>query len=81
MKIELENKNIEINYNDDGVLKNVLDLSNGENMMVEYTQVGSGYDFTSHNGYVKMDMCNAIYVRIMKLDIFIPKFLFINNQL
>lgn len=49
-------------------------------MMVEYTQIGTGYEMTKNNGYVSMNMCNAVYVRIVELNVFVPKFIFISND-
>ena len=71
--------NMILSYDDNGMLYNVTRKETGDKMMIEYTQVGSGYEFSDNNGYVSMDMCNAVYVRIMKLDVFVPKFIFIPN--
>lgn len=49
-------------------------------MMFEFTQIGSGYEISKNNGYISMDVCNATYVRIMELDLFVPKFIFISND-
>jgi hypothetical protein len=67
-------------YGDNGILDHVIDYNTGKKMMVEYTQEGSGYELTKNNGYVEMSMCNAVYVRIIDLDIFVPKFLYIRNE-
>ncbi len=82
MKIPFEynGRNLILTYNERGILDNVLDTATDCNMMMEYTQVGTGYEFSTHNGYVRMDMCNAVYIRIMELDVFVPKFIFIPNS-
>lgn len=82
MKIEFDYKEIKmiLVYDVDGSFEHVINLDNNEKMMVEYTQVGSGYEYTENNGYVKMTMCNAVYIRIIELDVFIPKFMFIPNK-
>jgi len=82
-KIELLHKDqsIILHYDTNGVLAYVLNPLTDKKMMVEYTQVGNGYEFSDNNGYVPMSMCNAVYVRIMDLDLFVPKFLFILPKL
>jgi hypothetical protein len=82
MKILFEYKktNLLLVYGDNGVLEYVLDIAKNRKLMVEYTQVGTGYEFSANNGYVPMSMCNAVYVRIMDLDLFVPKFIFIPNK-
>ena len=67
-------------YDDKGVLEHVIEGDSEEKMMLEYTQEGNGYEFEDHNGYVKMRTCKAIYVRIMDLDIFVPKFIYIKQH-
>jgi hypothetical protein len=73
-------REITAKYDADGYLEHVTDIATGKKMMVEYTQFGTGYEFTNNNGYTDMRMCNAVYVRIMDLDIFVPKFIFILNK-
>lgn len=82
MKIPFEynGRNLILTYNERGILDNVVDIATDRKMMVEYTQVGTGFEFTTNNGYLSMSMCNAVYVRIMDLDVFVPKFIFIPNS-
>jgi hypothetical protein len=82
MKINFEYKETKmiLDYDNEGYLNHITNSETGKKMMVEYTQYGSGYEFTHNNGYVAMDMCHAVYVRIMELDLFIPKFIFIPNK-
>lgn len=77
INLEYKGTNLELVYKNDGVLKHVINTETKLKMMVEYSQVGTGYEMTDNNGYVSMKMCKAIYVRIMELDLFIPKFMFI----
>lgn len=72
--------NVIAKYDVDGYLENVTNIETQEKMMIEYTQYGLGYEFTDNNGYINMKMCNAVYVRIMDLNVFIPKFIFILNK-
>jgi hypothetical protein len=68
-------------YDNVGCFEHVINTETQKKMMVEYTQIGTGYEITDDNGYIKMKMCNAVYVRIMDLDVFIPKFIFILNNI
>jgi hypothetical protein len=68
-------------YDNAGCFEHVINVKTQRKMMVEYTQIGTGYEITDDNGYIKMKMCNAVYVRIMDLDVFIPKFIFILNNI
>lgn len=79
MKINFDYSGIKMMlvYADNGILEHIINIKTGNKMMMEYTQVGTGYEMESHNGYVPMKMCNAVYVRIMSLDVFVPKFIFI----
>jgi hypothetical protein len=83
MKINFEykGKKIVLVYDDNGRLEHIVDTETDKKMMIEYTQVGSGFEINmnNHNGYIPMKMCNAVYVRIMELDIFVPKFIYIPN--
>jgi len=80
IKFSCKEKKISLTYDDYGVLEYVTDITKDKKMMVEYTQFGNGYEMSDHNGYVPMKMCNAVYVRIMELDVFVPKFIFIPNN-
>ena len=82
IKVELTyfGKKLILEYKSNGVLEYVTDTDTNQKMILQYTQVGLGYEMTNNNGYVSMDMCNAVYVRIIELDLFIPKFLFIPNN-
>lgn len=80
LKFKYNGEEFILKYNNEtGVLEYVLDPNCGKKMLIEYTQVGEGYEFTHNNGFVDMDMCNAVYVRIMHLDVFVPKYIFIPN--
>lgn len=78
MVVNLEHQgiNMEIFYGEDGVLGHVKNVDTGNFMMIETKQEGLGYE----NYLIPMDICDARYVRIMELDIFIPRLLFIVNK-
>jgi hypothetical protein len=82
MKINFDynGKSLVLVYADNGILEHIINTETNKKMMIEYTQVGGGYEMTKNNGYVPMSMCNAVYVRIMELDVFVPKFIFIPNN-
>ena len=82
MKINFDynGKNLVLVYDDNGILEHIINTETNKKIMVEYTQVGSGYEMTENNGYIPMGMCNAVYVRIMELNVFVPKFIFIPNN-
>jgi hypothetical protein len=73
-------KDIMASYNQDGMLEYVTDIANDRKMMFEFYQEGLGYEIGKTKGYVVMEKCDASYVRIMELDYFIPKYLFIKND-
>ena len=70
---------IEIAYNDKGVLEHITNLSTGKHMMLETFQVGSGYEI-EREGFMGMNVCNATYVRIIELDLYVPRLIFINPK-
>ena len=80
IKFDYKERELSLIYNSKGILDCVVDLKSAKKMMMELTQVGSGYEMSRHNGFIPMDMCNAVYVRIMELDVFVPKFIFIPNE-
>ena len=67
-------------YSEKGTLEYVINTKDNKKMMIEYTQVGRGYEISGNNGYISMDNCNAVYVRIMGIDVFVPKYIFILNK-
>ena len=67
-------------YDDDGYLKFVEDSAIKTKLMVEIYQEGVGYEINDTNGYTVMSTCKAMYVLVMVADLFIPKFLFIENK-
>ena len=78
--ITIDKKDIMVSYNQNGYLENITDIANDEKMMFEFYQEGIGYEIGKTKGYMVMDKCDASYVRIMELDYFIPKYLFIKNE-
>lgn len=71
---------LEITYDEDGVFEYVTNLNTEKKMMIEIMQEGHGYTIKENQGYIHMDVCDARYVRIMELDLFIPRLLFIKNK-
>lgn len=80
IKLEHSGINMEIKYNDDGVFEHVKNLNTKKYMMIETKQEGYGYEIKEDNYLMKMDVCDARYVRIMDIDIFIPRLIFIFNK-
>jgi len=67
-------------YDDNGILEHIINTTkNNKKMMFQFIQHGMGYELEKNNEYMSMDVCTAIYVRIMELDVFVPKFIFIPN--
>ena len=67
-------------YDKDGYFEHVSEILTGKKLMCEHTQFGSGYeivDAVSKGGFISMPMCEAVYIRIIDFDIYIPKFIFI----
>ena len=83
MKVNIthSDKEIEITYDENGYLEYVVDLESGKKMMMESFVEGKGYKIEENTYMMKMDVCTATYYRIIKLDLFIPKFIFIKNTL
>lgn len=67
-------------YSDKGTLEHVINTKDNKKMMIEFSQCGCGYEINRNNGFITMDVCDAIYVRIMEIDVFVPKFIFIKNN-
>ena len=78
MKIELEHLGTKVIllYDDNGVLDHVINTETNTKMILETYQEGNGYEFGKGYMFIKKT-CSATYFRIMELDLFIPKFLFI----
>jgi len=74
--------NIEITYNENGYLDTVKNTNTEEYFIIESRFQGRGIEIKKEQfliggtGYV----CDARYVRIVELDIFIPRFIFIKNN-
>jgi hypothetical protein len=82
MKVNLNNKNtnIEITYDEYGCFDYVTNLDTNEKMMIEIYQTGKGYEIKKENRFITTKVCDVRYIRIMELNIFIPKFIFIENE-
>jgi len=84
MKIKFKylGKNIEITYNEDnGYLDYVKDLDTDEYLTIESKFQGRGIDIKKESFMIGgvSDVCDARYSRIVELDIFIPRFIYIKN--
>lgn len=79
MEINFEHygNKIIISYDDYGILKNITESNTGKKLMYEFYQEGDGFEINENNGYLNQKTCTATYVRIIDLDIFIPKFIII----
>ena len=84
MKINLKylEFELELTYNEKGYLETVYNNKTNKYMMLESKMNGIGFDikkekFIINNG--EGSVCDARYIRIIDIDIFIPKFIFIPN--
>ena len=73
----LETKMVLVYDDTTGVLEHIINANTNNYMMMEYIQIGEGYEMENNNGYMQMKICNGVYVRIMELDVFVPKRIFI----
>lgn len=82
MKVDFEHNGTKmiLNYGENGSLDKVYNCDTNKNMMMETYQEGMGYKIERHNGYMPMDVCNGVYIRIMDLNVFVPKYMFISNE-
>lgn len=72
--------NMEITYNNDGYFEHVKNIDTDKYMMIEIKQEGLGYQIKKDNYLMVMDVCDARYVRIIDVDLFIPRLMFIENE-
>lgn len=73
-------KDIMFSYDTNGMLEYVTDVETKKKLMMETVQEGVGYEIhENHGAFIKAEVCDARYVRIMELDYFVPKYLFIEN--
>ncbi|MFA5586448.1 MAG: hypothetical protein WDA02_07895 [Saccharofermentanales bacterium] len=84
MKIKFKHlgKNIEITYNEDnGYLDYVKDLDTDEYLTIESKFQGKGIDIKKESFMIGSisNVCDARYARLIELDIFIPRFIYIKN--
>lgn len=83
MKINFEYSGVklEVTYNDNGFLEFVKDIDTDKYLMIESKVKGTGYEIKEEGFMIggKSNVCDARYVRIMDVDIFIPRLMFIKN--
>ena len=72
---------IHLHYdNSDGHLLYAVNQSTGKKMMLEKYETDAGYRIETKHDYITMQVCNVDCVRIVDLDLFVPKFIFIKNK-
>lgn len=72
---------IEITYNDNGYLEFVKNITTNEYLMIESKISGTGFTIDEDDSmFGKLNICKSTYARIMDLDIFIPRMIFIVNN-
>jgi len=72
---------IHLHYdNVDGRFLYAVNQSTGKKMMRETYDEDDGYRFVEKNWPVKTETCNVDCIRIVDLDLFVPKFIFIPNK-
>ena len=78
--LKLSGVNVMLTY-DNGCLEHITNVDTGTKMMMEVMQAGCGFKIKEEIMMIfgPSNVCDARYVRIMDLDIFVPKFLFICN--
>ena len=72
--------NIQLYYDENGMLMYVVDQATGKKMMKEVYEYDVGYRINNNMGYTNMDTCNVDCVRIIDLDLFVPKYIFVKNN-
>lgn len=71
---------VQLQYsNDDGHFQYALNQATGKKMMKETYDEDDGYRLVEKTFPVKIMACNVDCVRLIDLDIFVPKFIFIKN--
>jgi hypothetical protein len=80
VRIKLLDTNVMLTYNE-GYLEHITNIDTGTKMVMEVMQEGSGFTIKEERMMIfgPSNVCDARYVRIIDLDVFVPKFLFINN--
>jgi len=83
MKINFEHSGIEmeITYDENGYLDTVRNINTDTYMLLEIKTHGIEYDIKKEKFMIggESNVCDARYIRIMDIDVFIPKFIFIQN--
>jgi hypothetical protein len=77
----LENK-LKLSYNDVGILDTVFNMKTKEYMLIESKLNGTGIKIKEESFMIggKSNVCDARYVLIKDLDIFVPKYIIIPNK-
>lgn len=78
--LKIKNKNIRITYDSNGYFENVIDLDTKKDLIIEFCQHGKGYKFEKSAIFIPIISCEAIYIKIVDLNIYIPKFIFIDTE-
>jgi hypothetical protein len=71
-----------VHYNNEGEFQHVLNTKTQKNMMVEFCQIGKGFEIEkSKDSFIPMMVVsNATYMYVIEANIYIPKFLFIKPE-
>ena len=82
MKVNYKHKGFQftVHYDEDGYLDFVEDTVMNESLMIEYHQTGKGYKITKTIGNFIGGSCTGMYVRVVIIDLYIPKFIYIKNK-
>ena len=67
-------------YDEDGYLKFVKDNIHNKALMIESIQEGKGFNISKSSFMMDGFTCHGMYVRVMDINLFIPKFIFIKNK-
>ena len=73
---------MKLTYDDDsGILRHIKNIDTNEHMSYELALEGHGYDIKDVNTFIFIkQICDARYVRIVDIDVYVPRLIFINNK-
>jgi hypothetical protein len=78
--LKVKETSIRITYDSDGYFDHVINLDTKKELMIEFCQHGKGYKFEKSSVFIPIITCEAIYIKIIDLNIYIPKFIFIDTE-
>jgi len=79
VEIKKDDFKLDIFYNDKGRFEYVENHATGEAMMVEIIMKGCGWEIAKKGSlaFGETIVCDASYVRVLEVNVFIPRLLFI----